>query len=106
MSTAIGSACRRRATKTSASADAPSSQWASSTTHSSGCASAAAVSRLKHGHGDEEAVLDAIGGQPEGAAQGGGLDVGKLVGEVEDRPQQLVQAGEGQLGLGLDPGAR
>ena len=72
MSTAIGSACRRRATKTSASADAPSSQWASSTTHSSGCASAAAVSRLKHGHGDEEAVLDALGGQPEGAAQGGG----------------------------------
>ena len=61
--------------------------------------------QAQHGDRDEEAVLDALGGQPEGAAQGRGLDVGELVGEVEDRPQQLVQAGERQLGLGLDAGA-
>ena len=61
--------------------------------------------QAQDGHGDEEAVLDALGRQPEGAPQRRGLHVGQLVGAVEHGPQQLVQAGEGQLGLGLDAGA-
>ena len=56
-------------------------------------------------HRDEEAVLHALGRQPERAPQRGGLHVGQLVGDVEHRPQQLVQPGERQLGLGLDAGA-
>ena len=51
----------------------------------------------QHGDGDEEAVLDAVGGQPEGAPQGVALHVGERVGVVEDGPQELVKAGEGQL---------
>jgi hypothetical protein len=62
--------------------------------------------QAEHGHRDDEAILDAVRGQAEGAAQGGSLDVGELVGEVEDGPQHLVQSGERQLGLGLDAGAR
>ena len=56
-------------------------------------------------HRDEEAVLDALVRQPEGAPQRGALHVGQLAGAVEERPQQLMQPGEGQLGLGLDAGA-
>ena len=62
--------------------------------------------QAQHGDRDQEAVLDPLGRQPEGAAQRGGLHVGQLAGAVEHRPQQLVQAGEGQLGLGLDAGPR
>ena len=105
MSTAIGSACSRRATNTSASADAPSSQCASSTTHSSGCASAAAVSRPKTATETRKRSFHALVRQPEGASQRGALHVGQLAGAVEERPQQLMQPGERQLGLGLHAGA-
>ena len=56
-------------------------------------------------HRDEEAVLHALVRQPEGASQRGALHVGQLAGAVDDRPQQLVQPGERQLGLGLHAGA-
>ncbi len=42
--------------------------------------------QAQHGDGDEEAVLDAVGGQPEGAPQGAALHVGERVGVVEDGP--------------------
>ena len=60
--------------------------------------------QAEHRHRDEEAILHALGRQPERAAQRGGLHVGQLGGAVQHRPQELVQAGEGQLGLGLDAG--
>ena len=52
---------------------------------------------------DQEAVLDRDPRQPEGAGQCGGLRLGKVRQEVEDRPHELVQCSEGELGLGLDP---
>ncbi len=106
MSTAIGSACRRRVTKTSASADAPSSQCASSITHKQRLRIGRRGQQAQDGHRDQEAVLDAVGGQPEGAPQSVALDLRQFVGEVDDRPQQLVQPRERQLRLGFDPGAR
>jgi hypothetical protein len=60
--------------------------------------------QAEDGHRDDEAVLHAVGRQPERAPQRGGLHVRQLVGPLEDRPQQLVQPGEGQLGLGLHAG--
>jgi len=74
--------------------------------------------QAEHRHRDQEAVLapmlrgagleppgpPAWRTQPEGAAEGGCLRLRDAPGQVQHGPQQLVQGGEGQLGLGLDPG--
>jgi hypothetical protein len=54
---------------------------------------------------DEEAILDAVGGQPEGAVQRGGLNRRQRLGAIEHGPQQLVDPRERQLGLRLDADA-
>jgi hypothetical protein len=57
--------------------------------------------QAQDGHRDEEAVLHAVGRQPERAPQRSVLHGRQLVGALQDGPQQLVQARERQLGLGL-----
>ncbi len=50
---------------------------------------------------DQEAVVNAVGRQPERAAQRGGLRGGEVVDAIEARREHLVEAGEGQLRLRL-----
>ena len=80
-----------------------SSQCASSTTHSSGPSSATAASRPSSASETRKRSVDALAGQPEARrAARRAWRPGERVGAVEHRPQQLVQAGEGQLALRLD----
>jgi hypothetical protein len=51
---------------------------------------------------DQEARVDRLP-EAERAAEGGRLALGDLVEEVLERPEQLVQRRERELGLGLDP---
>ena len=51
-------------------------------------------------------MLAGVWAEPEGAAQGLGLDRGERVEAVEHRAQQLMQGGERQLRLRLDARAR
>ena len=59
--------------------------------------------QAEHSDPDQEAVLDRHPRQPEGPGQRGGLRLGKARQQVEDRPHELVQRSERELGLGLDP---
>jgi hypothetical protein len=52
---------------------------------------------------DEEAVVHRPAAQPERARQRVGLALRQAVDRAEHGAHQLVQAGEGHLGLGLDP---
>jgi hypothetical protein len=54
---------------------------------------------------DEEAVLDALGGQAEGTLHRGRLRRGQAVDQIETRADELVHARERQLVLGLDADA-
>ena len=92
MSSAIGSAWKRRAAKTSASADGGSSHWASSTQHSTGPRVAGLGQQAQQAGGDQEAVLHGVEAQAQRAAQRRGLGGGQAVDELEARPHQLVHA--------------
>jgi hypothetical protein len=58
--------------------------------------------QAEDGHRGQEPVVVAATLQAERGPKGRGLGPGQAPDLTEDRPQQLVQAGEGQLGLGLD----
>jgi hypothetical protein len=69
--------------------------------------------QAEHGHRHEKPVpavrgtglaAPAGGGEAEGAGERGRLGLGEAPGQLQDRPQELVQGGERQLGLGLDAG--
>ena len=47
-----------------------------------------------------------VGGEAQGAAEGGRLRLGQPAGQPQHGPQQLVQRGVGQLGLDSTPPAR
>jgi hypothetical protein len=98
----MGSICSRRATNTSVSAEAGSSQRAWPTRHSSGRHH---VQQAEHGQIHQEPVgvplrLD----QAEGAPQRLGLGGGDPIQPIQDRLQQLLEGGKGKRDLGLDPG--
>ena len=87
-----GSASRRRATKASVSADAWSSHCASSTTHSSGCSSAASESRLSTARPTRNRSGAAPGAQPEHDLERLALRRREPLEPVEQRRAQLMQA--------------
>ena len=99
---AILSASRRRATNASARADAPSSHCASSTTHSSGCSSAASDSRPRTASPTRNGLGAVSGAQPERDAERLALGVGQTLDELEDRRAELLQRRVGELHLPLD----
>ena len=101
---ATDSASSRRATNPRTWREAPSSHWASSTKQSSGCSSATSASRLSAAERDQEAVGRVPGREPERDAQSALLGLRKRVEPAEQRRAELMQPGERQLHLGLDPG--
>ena len=97
-----GSASSRRAANTSASAETVSSQWASSIRHSSGSCSAAAASRPERADVDREALGAAPAASIASAARSAAAcGAGSSSRCPSTGAQQLVQAGAGQLRLGL-----
>jgi hypothetical protein len=67
--------------------------------------------QAQHRHRDQEPVVGPAreapalrGAEAEGAAEGRRLRAGQPAGQAQHGPEQLVQGGERQLGLGLDPG--
>ena len=99
---AIRSASRRRATNASVCAEARSSHCASSTRHTSGCSSAASASRLRTARATRKRSGGGAVLQPERDPQRVSLRAGQCLEPVEHRRAQLMQAGEGELHLGLD----
>jgi hypothetical protein len=62
--------------------------------------------QAEHRHRDQEPVLRLLptrGAEAEGATEGLRLRPGQAPDQLQQRAEQLVQGGEGQLGLGLDP---
>ena len=70
--------------------------------HTSGCSSAASASRLRTAKPDEEAIRRRSGAQAERRAQRVALRVRQMLETAEHGRAQRVQAGEGELHLGLD----
>ena len=101
-SIATPSAPRRRATKSSASADAGSSQWASSIRHTTGWRSASCGHEREAGDRHEVAVVAPTFGEPERPEQRCHLLGRETVEPAERRTHELGQRGERQGRLGLD----
>jgi hypothetical protein len=97
------SACRRRAANASACAEARSSHCASSTTHRSGRSAATSDSRLSTARPTRNPIRRRARFQAERGAQGGPLRRRQPVQTIQHWPAQLVQRGEGQFHLRLDP---
>ena len=100
---ATGSACRRRAANSSASAEAVSSQCASSTTHNTGVVSAASLSMLSVARATRNGSSVGPVLLAERDPQRSGLRSRQPLEQRQHRPQQLVQPGERQRRLGLQP---
>ena len=102
ITTAIASACSRRAANTIASREGTSSHCPSSTATSSGCV-AAAASRVRVAAATASRSPPAAGHrfQLQGTGQGLGLNGRKLAQQPGQRFQQPGQAGEGDLDLRL-----
>ena len=58
----------------------------------------------EHAESDPEAIVRGLARQGEGGAKRCRLRLRQPIDPVQQWPQQLVQAGERELGLGLDPG--
>lgn len=96
---------RRRAAKSSASADAWSNHWKSSTRQSSPPSPAASTSRDSTPADTRNRASPAGGrGQSERSAQRVALGLGQRAYQARHRTQELVQCGERQPLLGLGPG--
>lgn len=97
---------RQRATSASAHGGAVSRAKRS---NSAGAACAVAIclartaASTSSGAEDQEAVLDGSPRQPERAGKRGRLRLRQTRATVEDRPDELMQRGERELGLGVDP---
>ena len=98
---ATGATCRRRATNSSVCSEAWSSHWASSTTQISGRSTATRPSRVRTARPTRKRS-GGLRPQPEGRAERVALGAGQLVHLLQVRPAELVQAGVGELDLGLD----
>ena len=97
------SASSRRAANVSASADGRSSHCASSTTHSERLLLGGLREKTQYRHADQEAVLDGIPRQTQRPRERGRLRLREAHDAVKDRADKLVQRGERELALGLDP---
>ena len=94
----------RRATNASTSIVERSSQCASSTTITTGAAVATSLSTLSVARAIRKRSGRVAVGHPEGGEHRVALRRGERVEVVEHGPQQLVQAGEREPGLGLHAG--
>ena len=103
ISSAIASANRRRAANRIAPSDDSSTHWASSIVDEQRALLGAQREQAQRRDADQEAVAVRAGREPERAFQRRGLRFGQLADPVQRGPQQRVQAGERDLGLGLDP---
>ena len=102
---AAGSASSRRAANRSASVDAPSSHWASSTMHKQRLLIRNFAEQGEYAERDVEAVVHRLGRERERGSERRRLPLRQPLDPIEYRPKQLVQTGKGQVRLGLDPDA-
>ena len=99
-SSTIGSSSARRTTNASASSEAESTHCASSTTRSSGASAATADNSDSRATPTRRGVgSSSPDSRPERRVQRRALRLGELVAAVEHAVHQLVQPGEGELGL-------
>ena len=96
------SARSRRATNASVCADTRSSHCASSTMHTQRLLLGGVGQQAQDRQPDEEAIRRRSGAQAERRAQRVALRARQLLETAEHRRAQRVQAGEGELHLGLD----
>ena len=61
--------------------------------------------QIERRQAEEQAVLDLLGTETEGAAYRGRLGRGQSVDEPDERPEQLLEGGKREIVLGLDPRA-
>ena len=102
MTSASASANRRRAANSTALSEDSSIHWASSITSSTGACSASDASRLSVAAPIRKRSLSTPGDRPSAPLSAAAWRGGRRVEAVEGRAQQRVEAGERELGLGLD----